>query len=153
MTVDLPPVSSSKDFTVELSTEVVRFSMLLFFLSICSGCVCFLTDGLMTLQLQVEQESFGCYLDFPPGFEEKNMTVNLPLVSSPFNDERVLSRSSHATDPEANDCIQPIVERVLHELHLSAKMSLGKYFTSLLHEEAMGKVDLLKDGMINKVNI
>nr|XP_025885096.1 histone-lysine N-methyltransferase ATXR7 isoform X3 [Solanum lycopersicum] len=123
LTADLPLVLPSKDCTVELSTEV----------------------------LQVEQESFGCYLDFPPGFEEKNMTVNLPLVSSPFNDERVLSRSSHATDPEANDCIQPIVERVLHELHLSAKMSLGKYFTSLLHEEAMGKVDLLKDGMIIKV--
>ncbi|TMX00894.1 hypothetical protein EJD97_025744 [Solanum chilense] len=167
VTVDLPPVSSSKDFTVELSTEVLQVeeesfgcdpdyppgfeekNMTADIPSVSSSKDC--TAELSTEVLQVEQESFGCYLDFPPGFEEKNMTVNLPLVSSPFNDEKVLSRSSHATDPEANDRIQPIVERVLHELHLSAKMSLGKYFTSLLHEEAMGKVDSLKDGMIIKV--
>ncbi|XP_049381217.1 histone-lysine N-methyltransferase ATXR7-like isoform X8 [Solanum stenotomum] len=123
VTVDLPSVSSSKDCTVELSTEV----------------------------LQVEQESFGCDLDFPPGFEEKNMTVDLPSVSSPFNDKKVLSRSSHATDPEADDRMQPILESVFDELHLSAKMSLEDYFTSLLHEEVMGKVDSLKDGVIIKV--
>ncbi|KAH0776725.1 hypothetical protein KY290_008136 [Solanum tuberosum] len=123
MTVDNPSVSSSKDCTAELSTEV----------------------------LQVEKESFCCDLDFPPGFEEKNMTVDLPSVSSPFNDEKVLSRSSHATDPEANDRMQPILESILDELHLSAKMSLEEYFICLLHEEVMGKVDSLKDGMIIKV--
>jgi len=36
----------------------------------------------MTLQLQVEEESFGCDPDYPPGFEEKNMTADIPSVSS-----------------------------------------------------------------------
>ncbi|XP_047250354.1 histone-lysine N-methyltransferase ATXR7 isoform X13 [Capsicum annuum] len=123
MTVDLPSVSSSKDCTAELSTEV----------------------------LQVEQESFGCDPEFPPGFEEKNMTADLPSVSSSFNDEKVLPRSIHATNPEANDRMQSILESVLDELHLSAKMSLEEYFTSLLHEEVMGKVGSLKDGATIKV--
>ncbi|XP_015168112.1 uncharacterized protein [Solanum tuberosum] len=167
VTVDLPSVSSSKDCTVERSTEVLQVEQESFgcdldfppgfeeknltadLPSVLSSKDC--TVELSTEVLQVEQESFGCDLDFPPGFEEKNMTVDLPSVSSPFNDEKVLSRSSHATDPEANDRMQPILESVLDELHLSTKMSLEEYFTSLLHEEVMGKVDSLKDGMIIKV--
>ncbi|XP_015168113.1 uncharacterized protein [Solanum tuberosum] len=167
VTVDLPSVSSSKDCTVERSTEVLQVEEESFGCdpdyppgfeeknmtadnpSVPSSKDC--TAELSTEVLQVEQESFGCDLDFPPGFEEKNMTVDLPSVSSPFNDEKVLSRSSHATDPEANDRMQPILESVLDELHLSTKMSLEEYFTSLLHEEVMGKVDSLKDGMIIKV--
>ncbi|KAJ8565216.1 hypothetical protein K7X08_007792 [Anisodus acutangulus] len=118
VTVDLPSVSSSKDRTAELSTEV----------------------------LQVEQESFACDLDFPPGFEEKNMTVDLPSVLSPFNDEKGLSRSSHAMDSEANDRMQLILESVLDELHLSAKMSLEEYFTSLLLEEVAEDPNILNGG-------
>ncbi|XP_049372942.1 uncharacterized protein LOC125837908 isoform X1 [Solanum verrucosum] len=167
MTADIPSVSSSKDRTAELSTEVLQVEQESFgcdldfppgfeeknltadLPSVLSSKDC--TVELSTEVLQVEQESFGCDLDFPPGFEEKNMTVDLPSVSSPFNDEKVLSRSSHATDPEADDCMQPILESVFDELHLSAKMSLEDYFTSLLHEEVMGKVDSLKDGVIIKV--
>ncbi|KAH0715058.1 hypothetical protein KY284_007963 [Solanum tuberosum] len=167
MTADNPSVSSSKDCTAELSTEVLQVEQESFgcdldfppgfeeknltadLPSVLSSKDC--TVELSTEVLQVEQESFGCDLNFPPGFEEKNMTVDLLSVSSPFNDEKVLSRSSHATDPEANDRMQPILESVLDELHLSAKMSLEEYFTSLLHEEVMGKVDSLKDGMIIKV--
>ncbi|KAL3324359.1 hypothetical protein AABB24_038494 [Solanum stoloniferum] len=167
VTVDLPSVSSSKDCTVERSTEVLQVEEEYFGCdpdyppgfeeknmkadnpSVSSSKDC--TAELSTEVLQVEKESFSCDLDFPPGFEEKNMTVDLPSVSSPFNDEKVLSRSSHATDPEANDHMQPILESILDELHLSAMMSLEEYITSLLHEEVMGKVDSLKDGMIIKV--
>lgn len=103
--------------------------------------------------MQLQEESFGCDLDLPPGFEEKNLTVDLPSVSSSFNDENVLCRSRHARDPEANNHMQLILESVLDELHLSATMSLEEYFTSLLHEEVMGKVESLNDGVIIKVNI
>ncbi|KAH0648221.1 hypothetical protein KY285_033469 [Solanum tuberosum] len=51
-----------------------------------------------------------------------NMTVDLPSVSSSFNDEKGVV---NAMDPEANDRMQPLLESVLEE-----------YFTSLLHEEA-----------------
>ncbi|CAN4113929.1 unnamed protein product [Withania somnifera] len=166
VTVDLPLVSSSKDCTMELSTEVLQVeqepsgcdfdfppgfekNVTADFPSVSSSKDC--TAELCTEVLQVEQESFGCDLDFPPGFEEKNTTVDLPSVSSSFNDEKVLSGSSHAVDPESNDLMQPILESVLDELHLSAKMSLEEYFTSLLHEEVMGKVDSLKDGLIFEV--
>ncbi|MCD7451528.1 hypothetical protein HAX54_012514 [Datura stramonium] len=168
MTVDLPSVSSSKDCTAELSTEVLQVELESFgcdldfppgfeeknmtvdLPSVSSSKDC--TMELSTEVLQVEQESFGCDLDFPPGFEEKNMTVDLPSVSSSsFNDEKELSRSSHAMDPEANDRMQLILESVLDELHLSAKMALEEYFTSILHEEVMGKVDSLKDGVKIKV--
>ncbi|KAK4730056.1 hypothetical protein R3W88_023044 [Solanum pinnatisectum] len=50
-----------------------------------------------------------------------NMTVDLALSLM----KKVLSRSSYATDPEANDRTQPLLECVLEE-----------YFTSLLHEGA-----------------
>ncbi|XP_055818923.1 histone-lysine N-methyltransferase ATXR7 [Solanum dulcamara] len=167
MTADFPSVLSSKDRTAELSTEVLQVEQESFgcdldfppgfegknitadLPSVLSSKDC--TVELSTEVLQVELESSGCDLDFPPGFEEKNMTMGLPSVSSSFNDEKVLSRSSHATDLEANDRMQPILESVLDELHLSAKMSLEEYFTSLLHEEVMGKVDSLKDGVIIKV--
>ncbi|XP_015164711.1 histone-lysine N-methyltransferase ATXR7 isoform X9 [Solanum tuberosum] len=128
--LDFPPGFEEKNLTADLP-------------SVLSSKDC--TVELSTEVLQVEQESFGCDLDFPPGFEEMNMTVDLPSVSS------FLSRSSHATDPEADDRMQPILESVFDELHLSAKMSLEDYFTSLLHEEVMGKVDSLKDGVIIKV--
>lgn len=153
VTVNLPSVSSSKDCTAKLSTEGVCFLCCCFFLSFCSACVSFLTDRPMTLQLQVEQESFDCDLDSPPGFETEKVTVELPSVSSSFNDEKGLSKFSHAMDSEANDRMQLILDCVLEELHLSAKMSLEEYFTSLLHEEVTGKVHSLEDGMITKVNV
>ncbi|XP_059278499.1 histone-lysine N-methyltransferase ATXR7-like isoform X2 [Lycium ferocissimum] len=167
VTVDLPSVSSSKDCTVELSTEVLQVeqesfgcdpdfppgfeekNMTVDLPSVSSPKDC--TVELSTEVLQVEQESFVCDLDFPPGFEEKDVTVDLPSVSSSFNDEKGLSGSSHAMDSEANERMQLILESVMDELHLSAKMSLEEYFISLLHEEVMGKVDSLKDGVIIKV--
>uniref|UniRef100_A0A1U7V270 [histone H3]-lysine(4) N-trimethyltransferase n=1 Tax=Nicotiana sylvestris TaxID=4096 RepID=A0A1U7V270_NICSY len=109
------------------------------------------TTKLSTEVLQVEQESFDCDLDSPPGFETEKVTVELPSVSSSFNDEKGLSKFSHAMDSEANDRMQLILDCVLEELHLSAKMSLEEYFTSLLHEEVTGKVHSLEDGMITKV--
>ncbi|KAK4380664.1 hypothetical protein RND71_002526 [Anisodus tanguticus] len=166
MTVNLPSVSSSKDCTTELSTEVLQLEQE------SSACDLDFPPGfeeknvtvdlpsvssskdrpteLSTEVLQVGQESFDCDLYFPPGFEEKNATVDLPSVSSSFNDEKGLSRPSHAMDSEANDHMQLILESVLDELHLSAKMSLEEYFTSILHEEVMEKVDSLKDGVIIK---
>ncbi|CAN4089654.1 unnamed protein product [Withania somnifera] len=148
MIVDLPSVSSSKDCTAELTTKTKK-NVTADFPSLSSSKDC--TAELSTEVLQVEQESFGCDPDFPPGFEEKDMAVDLHSVSSPSKDEKVLSGSGHVMDLESNDCMQPILESVLDELHLSAKMSLEDYFTILLHEEVMGKVDSLKDGVIIKV--
>ncbi|KAJ8574167.1 hypothetical protein K7X08_025972 [Anisodus acutangulus] len=167
MTVNLPSVSSSKDCTTELSTEVLQLEQE------SSACDLDFPPGfeeknvtvdlpsvssskdrpteLSTEILQVGQESFDCDLYFPPGFEEKIVTVDLPSVSSSFNDEKGLSRPSHAMDSEANDHMQLILESVLDELHLSANMSLEEYFTGILHEEVMEKVDSLKDGVIIKV--
>ncbi|XP_070012047.1 histone-lysine N-methyltransferase ATXR7 isoform X2 [Nicotiana sylvestris] len=167
VTVNLPSVSSSKDCTAKLSTEVLQVDQESFgcdldlppgfetknvtvnLPSVSSSKDC--TAKLSTEGLQVEQESFDCDLDSPPGFETEKVTVELPSVSSSFNDEKGLSKFSHAMDSEANDRMQLILDCVLEELHLSAKMSLEEYFTSLLHEEVTGKVHSLEDGMITKV--
>ncbi|XP_009601077.1 histone-lysine N-methyltransferase ATXR7 isoform X6 [Nicotiana tomentosiformis] len=166
VTVDLPSVFSSKDCTTKLSTEVLQVDQESFgcdidlppgfetknvtvnLPSVSSSKDC--TAKLSTESLQVEQESFDFDLDSPPGFGTKKVTVELSSVSSSFNDEKGLSKSSHAMDSAANDRMQLILESVLEELHLSAKMSLEEYFTSLLHEEVTGKVSL-EDGMIIKV--
>ncbi|XP_019249154.1 PREDICTED: histone-lysine N-methyltransferase ATXR7 isoform X2 [Nicotiana attenuata] len=167
VTVDLPSAFSSKDCTTKLSTEVLQVDQESFgcdldlppgfetknvtvnLPSVSSSKDCF--TKLSTEGLQVEQESFDCDLDSPPGFETKKVTVELPSVSSSFIDEKGLSKSSHAMDSDANDRMQLILESVLEELHLSAKMSLEEYFTSLLNEEVTGKVDSLEDGVIIKV--
>ncbi|KAH0642594.1 hypothetical protein KY290_034176 [Solanum tuberosum] len=60
-----------------------------------------------------------------------NMTVDLPSVSSSFNDEKGVV---NAMDPEANDRMQPLLESVLED-----------YFTSLLHEEACVIINVAED--------
>ncbi|KAG5591965.1 hypothetical protein H5410_042479, partial [Solanum commersonii] len=59
------------------------------------------------------------------------MTVDLPSVSSSFNDEKGVV---NAMDPEANDRMQPLLESVLEE-----------YFTCLLHEEACVIINVAED--------
>ncbi|KAH0646975.1 hypothetical protein KY284_034859 [Solanum tuberosum] len=65
-----------------------------------------------------------------------NMTVDLPSVSSSFNDEKGVV---NAMDPEANDRMQPLLESVLEE-----------YFTRLLHEEACVIINVAED--LNSLN-
>lgn len=107
------------------------------------------------MQLQSEPELSDGEADCPPGFEMPSIVSDVhilsPSVSSCFcNGEESSGRNLQSKDQIFKD-VGSILVGVEHDLHLSAMMSLTRYFESIVDEEVKKIIGSPKDDQSNEV--